>query len=164
MPLGIDFMQIFLHLFNVILLFGGLYILLYAPVKKFMKQREEHYKELEEKAQASLQEAEELKHSYEEKLKGVQEEIAAQKKKAAAELDKERQMGTRDVKEEAARIIADAKRDAEKKRSAILEDAKQEISKMIVDATEKLMLESVDGSVYDAFLDNVERSTVNGGE
>ena len=164
MPLGIDFMQIFLHLFNVVVLFGGLYILLYAPVKKFMQQREDHYKEMEEQAKAALQDAEDMKHSYEEKLRNVQDEIAAQKKKAATDLERERQAGTRDVREEAAKISADAKRDAEKKRSAILDDAKSEISKMIVEAAEKLMLEGGEGSVYDAFLDDVERSTVNGGE
>ena len=44
MPLGIDFAQIFLHLFNVVILFGGLYFILYSPVKKFMDKREEYYK------------------------------------------------------------------------------------------------------------------------
>ena len=164
MPLGIDFMQVFLHLFNVVILFGGLYILVYAPVKKFMQQREDHYKEMEQKAQDAMKDAEDIKHTYEEKLKNVQDEIAAQKKKAAMEMERERQAGTRDVREEATKIIADAKRDAEKKRSAILADAKQEISKMIEEAAEKLMLEGADGSIYNAFLDDVERSTVNGGE
>ena len=42
MPLGIDITQILLHMFNVVILFGGMYIILYSPVKKFMKQREEH--------------------------------------------------------------------------------------------------------------------------
>ena len=47
MPLGIDFTQILLHFFNVIILFVGLYILLYAPVKAFMQKRSDYYADLE---------------------------------------------------------------------------------------------------------------------
>ena len=39
MPLNIDFQQIFLHLFNFVVLFAILYFLLYKPVKNFMDQR-----------------------------------------------------------------------------------------------------------------------------
>ena len=33
-PLNVDWQQILLHLFNFIILFGGLWLLLYKPVKK----------------------------------------------------------------------------------------------------------------------------------
>ena len=39
LPLNIDFQQILLHMLNIVLLFGGLYLLLYKPVKKFMDER-----------------------------------------------------------------------------------------------------------------------------
>ena len=39
-PLNIDWQQILLHLFNFAILAGGLYLLLYKPVKRFMEQRE----------------------------------------------------------------------------------------------------------------------------
>ena len=35
-PLNVDWQQILLHLFNFIILFGGLWLLLYKPVKNFM--------------------------------------------------------------------------------------------------------------------------------
>ena len=38
-PLNIDWQQILLHLFNFLILFGGLYLLLYRPVKAFMDKR-----------------------------------------------------------------------------------------------------------------------------
>ncbi len=38
-PLNIDWQQILLHLFNFVLLAGGLYFLLYAPVRNFMEKR-----------------------------------------------------------------------------------------------------------------------------
>ena len=57
-PLNIDWQQILLHMFNLIILTGGLYFLLYQPVTAFMKKRQEYYAGLEADAQAKLQEAE----------------------------------------------------------------------------------------------------------
>ena len=39
MPLNIDWQQILLHLLNFVILAGGLYFLLYKPVKNFMLAR-----------------------------------------------------------------------------------------------------------------------------
>jgi len=164
MPLGIDFMQIFLHLFNVVVLFGGLYILLYAPVKKFMLKREEHYKEMDEQAKAQLESADKLKEEYESKLQNVQDEITAQKKKASADLEDVRARSSRDAKREASRIIEEARKDAEKIRGSVVDDARREISKMIGEVAEKLLVEGTESSVYDAFLDDAERSAANGGK
>lgn len=164
MPLGIDFMQIFLHLFNVVVLFGGLYILLYAPVRKFMQQREDYYKDMERQAKEQLADADKLKEDYESRLRNAEEEIAAEKKKASMQLEDERMRSAREARAEASKIIEDAKADAQMIRSAIVDDAKHDISRMIGEVAEKLMLNGSQGSVYDAFLEDVERSTANDGE
>ena len=39
-PLNIDWQQILLHFFNFSILVGGLYLLLFKPVKRFMEKRE----------------------------------------------------------------------------------------------------------------------------
>ena len=158
MPLGIDFMQVLLHAFNVVLLFGGLYILLYSPVKKFMAKREAYYADLENQANAKLAEANAFKEEYETKLKNVQEEIAAGKKKASLEIEESKKMRMAEAAEEAEKIVARAKADADKQRSAIISDAKIEISEMIGEAAKKLLLESDEKSLYDAFLTGAERS------
>ena len=44
-PLNIDFLQILLHLFNFVLLAGGLTFLLYKPVNNFLEKRKEHFAE-----------------------------------------------------------------------------------------------------------------------
>ena len=56
-PLNIDWQQIILHLLNFAILAGGLYFLLYRPVRKFMDQREEHYRQMENEAQQRLDQA-----------------------------------------------------------------------------------------------------------
>lgn len=60
-PLNIDWQQILLHLFNFAILAGGLYLLLYKPVKQFMEQREADYRKAHDAAQAAQAQAEQLK-------------------------------------------------------------------------------------------------------
>ena len=55
LPLNIDWQQILLHALNLVILVGGLYALLFKPVKKFMDQRAENYQKM--KADAVLDSA-----------------------------------------------------------------------------------------------------------
>ena len=158
MPLGIDLTQILLHMFNVVILFGGPYVIIYAPLKKIMQQREEHYKEMDETAQKILSEAEQKNAEYEEKLKNVDSEISQQKKKASMDIATMRSTAEAEAKETAAKIIEDAKKDAENQRNAIVESAKKDITAMVEDATRKVVLAGNTSEAYDMFLDNAERS------
>ena len=51
-PLNIDWQQILLHLLNFAILAGGLYLLLYKPVKAFMAKREGWYQQQADEAGA----------------------------------------------------------------------------------------------------------------
>ena len=53
-PLNIDWQQILLHLLNFAILAGGLYFLLYKPVKDFMDKRTAYYKEMDDQANARI--------------------------------------------------------------------------------------------------------------
>lgn len=67
-PLNIDYQQILLHLFNFSILAGGLYLLLYRPVKQFMERREAYYEDIHRQAQEDRDQAEQLKAACQEKL------------------------------------------------------------------------------------------------
>ena len=54
-PLNIDLQQILLHLMNFVILFAILYFFLYGPVKKFMDNRREYYKQLDEEQRRTFQ-------------------------------------------------------------------------------------------------------------
>ena len=54
-PLNIDWQQILLHFFNFSILVGGLYLLLFKPVKSFMEKREKHYADMEAAAESERQ-------------------------------------------------------------------------------------------------------------
>ena len=162
MILGIDFMQIFLHLFNIILLFGGLYILLYKPVKEFIQKREDHYREMDEQAKKTLDEAKALKAEYTAAMDKADEEVEAKMSAAQAEIAEMRKTEEESLKKKAEDVIAEAKAEGERKKKGIVEGAKEDISKMIEEATRKIMLDSEGGSSFDSFLDEAEKSSDGG--
>ena len=87
MPLNIDWQQILLHLLNFVILFAGLWLLLYKPVRKFMNSRREHYEKMDADAEKKSAEAEEKRAEYEKKLAGADAEIDEKRSAARRELD-----------------------------------------------------------------------------
>ena len=162
MPLGIDITQILLHLFTVVLLFGGMYILLFAPVKKFMSQREEHYKLMDQQAMDMLMDAEEKKKTYETKLAGVDEEIALNRRQAAEELIEYREKMAEQFREESEQMMEQAKAEAEARKRQIVDGAKDDVKEMITEATGKILSDDSQSKLLDVFLDEAERSVANG--
>ncbi|MCI6915594.1 MAG: ATP synthase F0 subunit B [Lachnospiraceae bacterium] len=164
MPLGIDFGQIFLHLFNVVILFGGLYLLLYKPVNNFMKKRADHYKEVDEAANAKLADAEAKVKEYEEKIAAADAEIAENKKTAAAELETFRENKKKEAEREAASILSSAEKKAEAERAGIVTGAKEDITKIIEEAAKKVAVGGDTEAAFDAFFDSAERGKQDGTE
>ena len=107
-PLNIDWQQILLHLMNFAILAGGLYVLLYRPVKAFMAKREAYYQAQADQAEKTAQEAERLKADYQAKLDAAGEEILQEKKRAAQAAQASAQRQLEDAKAQAEKILSDA--------------------------------------------------------
>ena len=150
-PLNVDWQQILLHWMNLAILTGGLYFLLYEPVKQFMEKREAHYRELDEQAAGKLREAEELKAAYQAKLDGAEEEIrqARAKSQSAVQQSVEEQMA------QARQIIAKAKEEAASSREHIIRESQRELRELTVAAVKKLTVKA-DTDLFDQFLDLAE--------
>lgn len=162
MILGIDFMQIFLHLFNIIILFGGLYYLVYKPVTAFMDKRDAKYKDMNDKWEQNLRDAEDLRDKYEKALKGADDEIAAKKAEAEAEIAELKKSETEAARAEAAKIIQDAKAEGERRKAGIVDSAKGDITRMIEDAARKIMDADDNASAFDSFLNETEKQSAGG--
>ncbi len=160
--LGIDIQQILLHLLNFTILFTGLYILLYGPVKKFMEARQEEYKKQDEESSEKLANAEKLEAEYKKKLEDADNEIAEKKRAMSKEMSAARDQSEADAKAEAISIINAAKKSAELEKAEILETAKGEITRLIEDAAQKMILSGDTSEVYDKFLEGAERSIEDG--
>ena len=155
-PLNIDWQQILLHLLNFVILAGGLYLLLYQPVKKFMAQREEHYRQMAAQAEQTRQEAQQIKEDYQARLQAVEEEIGQRRAQAQREIDQSTQIQMIRAQEQADKILSDAQAAAQRTRTKVLEESQEELKELAMTAAEKLLLQSK-GDPYDQFLDLAER-------
>ena len=162
MPLGLNFTQIFLHLFNFLLLFAILYFLLYKPVKDFMEKRAKTYRDLDNETRTNLKESEETKALYDSKIANAESEISQMKQKSHQDIEKNGEAQIKAAKDEAERIIKEAKDEAVREKERIMEEAQTEISEMVADATEKLALKATSSEAFDQFLNAVDLAEERG--
>ena len=155
-PLNIDWQQILLHLMNFAILAGGLYFLLYRPIKSFMDKRAAHYQEQADQAEKTSQEAQQLKDTYQARLDAADAEIREEKKQAQKDAAAAAQQQLDAARAEAEKIVSDAQAMAERSREKIVRQAGQDVKELAAEATEKLVLQS-GGDAFDQFLDLAEK-------
>ncbi len=160
MPLNIDWQQILLHLLNFVILAGGLYFLLYKPVKDFMGKREEEYKRIEELSMNDRIETEAMRKEMQAKFDAVQDEIAQMRIKAGDEIEAEKQQMIADARAEARRILETAGKTADQRAKKALADSNDEIRDLALEAVRKMLLSDEDA--LDKFLDAAESGSGNG--
>lgn len=153
MPLNIDWQQILLHWMNLAILTGGLYFLLYKPVKDFMAKREAHYRSLDEEASAKLAEAERIKAECQAKLDGADEEIRQMKAKSQQAVQKSAEEQLAQAQSQAKQIVAHAQAEAEHSRERVLKESQRELRKLAAQATKKLAFQA---DPFDQFLSLAE--------
>lgn len=157
LPLNIDWHQILLHLFNFAILSGGLYLLLYKPVKDFMAKREAHYKEVDDKANSVKAEAERIKQEYLDKMAGLDAQIEQKRMDADKEIDDMRAEQLAMVRKEADEILAKARKTAEHEYNLMMKNYTDEVKELAISAAQKALLQSR-GDPYDEFIKLAERS------
>ena len=156
LPLNIDWQQILLHMFNLIILGFGLYYILYKPVKAFVDKREAYYKDLDDSANKKNEDADKLLKEYQDKLAKADEEIKDKKNIVMKELDDKVNSELNKAKEDAKRIVEDAKAQGQKKHDELVESANKDICDLAIKATSKLVDKTLDDS-YDEFLKSVKK-------
>lgn len=154
-PLNIDWQQILLHLFNFVILAGGLYLLLYGPVKRFMEKRAAYYKEMDEKAKATLYKAEQEAAEYQEHLKTVDEEVRQMKAEAVKRAEEVTNEEIARAKAQGEKILEDARKQAQAEQERMVSEAQGEITQMALNAVEKLMGKD-SSETLDEFLNSVK--------
>lgn len=163
MPLNIDIVQILLHMLNFVILAGGLTLILFKPVSKFLAERREYFEGLEKENAEKAEANEKMKAEYEQKLEAARTEISELRRQSEKEAADAAKAYIDSAKEQAANIIRTAEKDAEDRRSHILDSAQTEISELVIEATQKLLAESASEErsrvLYDEFLANAGRNT-----
>ena len=154
-PLNIDWQQILLHFFNFSILVGGLYLLLFKPVKSFMAKREKHYADMESAAAAREKDTEELKAAMAKREAAFDTEQAEKRAAAAKEAEPFAQQQRDAAKAQADRILSDAKSAAENERQKIVAEANREAVAIAEEAMEKLLAKET-SRAYDSFVNAAE--------
>ncbi len=152
-PLNIDWQQILLHVLNLVILVGGLYLLLYKPVKNFMAKRKEYYEQMDKKSNENLENSEAIKKEINERLKNLNAEISQKKTTVNKEIEDYRNTELAKASKEAEDIVKKAMADGNLEKERILSSANEEIKNLVCEATEKLVLDSTASDAYDQFLD-----------
>ena len=155
MPLNIDWQQILLHWMNLAILTGGLYVLLYKPVKEFIAKREEHYRQMEGEAADKLAQAEQVRAEYQAKLDGAEEEIHQARAKAQQALQQSTEEQLAQAQEQAKQIVAHARAEAEHSRERIMSESRRELKELTARAAKKLAAHP-EADPFDQFLDLAE--------
>lgn len=162
MPLNIDFLQVLLHMLNFVILAGGLTLLLFKPVSKFMKEREERFRKQAAENEEKAKENESLKAEYETKLKDAEEQIAEMRQKAEKETADAAKLYLNDAKEKASALMIAAEKEAEERKRHILDSAQTEIEELVLTATQKLLgdtsTEKRNSALYDEFLQRADKT------
>ena len=139
LPFGIDATKILLHLLNFAILVIGLTFLLYKPILKFIKKRQEDIQNSIDKGEKMQAEADEKKSEYVQKL--AEAEAEAADIKAAAE--RESEVRAKEVidkaKEDAKAIKANAETEADKLKKEVLADAKNQIADAVITLAENIV-------------------------
>ena len=155
-PLNIDITQILLHALNFVILAGGLTLILYRPVCRFLKERRDHYEKIEEENEKAAKECEALKKEYEKKLRDADEALAERQREAERVMADNASRFIEGAKAKADAIVRDAEEEAEARKAHILESAQTEIGELVLSATQKLMGDNVtpesDSALYDEFI------------
>ncbi|MBO4782701.1 MAG: ATP synthase F0 subunit B [Lachnospiraceae bacterium] len=161
MPLNIDIVQILLHMLNFVILAGGLTLLLFKPVKKFMEDRKKYFEDKEKEIADGLEKNESLKAEYEEKLSKVDAEIEEMRINAKNETATQAKEYLNNAQEKASTIISEAEQQAEERKDHILDSAQTEIGELVVEAAQKLLESNATPQktheLYDEFIKSMVR-------
>ncbi len=162
MPLNIDFLQILLHMFNFLILAGGLTLILFKPVNKFLEERRRYFEAAEQEIAAKTEENEKQKAQYEAKLKEANIQLAEMRATAEKEIAETSKTALMRAKEKAHEIVMAAEKEAEDRKEHILDSAQTEIGELVVTAAQKLLSDTVtperNSALYDEFIRLAEES------
>jgi len=131
--LGIDWLKIVIHFVVFAVLAVGLYLLLYKPILKFIRTRQENIQKGIDDGNALKEEGQALKEEYDRKLADAD----ADRERVIAEANAQSEQILADArakaKEETAAIKQEAKRQAEAEQAAAKAELKEDAGKVAVD-------------------------------
>lgn len=155
MPLGLNFLEILLHLFNLAILIVGIRFLIYKPVKKFIEKRKADYKAEEDAANKTRDDAEALKAQYEQALGEAKDEAARISEEAVAGAKVRAEDIVNGAKEEAKLLLDKTNADIAQSKELAKEQMAAAVPELAVNMASKILEREVKSSDNEAVIDSV---------
>lgn len=153
--LRIDINLIF-TVINILVLFGGLWLVLFKPVRKILDERQAEADREFEEAKGKQAEADAAKEQYDSELAKIEQTRAATMTEARRKADDEYHRIIEHAETQAKDITERATIEAENQKKKILKSAEDEIADMVVEAAGKVAGTAggadFDRALYDEFL------------
>ena len=152
MPLGLNVIEILLHIFNFIILIIGVRFLLYKPIKKFMDKRAQGYAEEEAEHEKKKEEAEKLRAEAEEKIREAEVRAAKIEDDANANAIKEADAILESARKDAKDIVARAEADMAAKEVRERAALSREVTSLALTMSSKILEREVNAEDNEAVI------------
>ena len=155
LPLGINFIEILIHLFNFLVLVTFLSLLIYKPVKKFMAKREDEYKNADSKSKATEKEALSLKEIHESILNKAKQDavhITEQAEKAVGNLKQEI---LNEARAQANEIIKAGEKEVLQEKEKAREELVYTVSELAIEIAQKILEREIREEDNDTIINNI---------
>lgn len=143
--MGITWSGILLHLINLVILTVGLYLLLFKPVKKMIRERQEKVKKIEKENADLNEEVKELKDSSRKVLSEAKQEAAVIHDNAVKVANQKAGEIVGDAKTRAKTLIERTEAEMEAERKKMQTDVEKQIADVSLAVAEKVLGRSVSG-------------------
>ena len=137
--MGISWSSIVLHLIALIILTVGLYFLLFKPVKKMIRERQEKVKKIEKENADLNEEVKELKNSSEKVLSEAKKEAAAMHESAVKVANQKANDILSEAKAKAKALIDRTETEMDEERKKLQADVEKQIADVSLLVAEKVI-------------------------
>ncbi len=151
--LGLSLTKFLLHLLNFAILFVALWLILYKPVMKFIRARQERIDKEKREAEEDRKAAEAARLAGEERLNALDEELENKRITAEQELQAIREEQLNESKAQADEIVKAAELRAKAEADKIVAEAKAGIKDAAVTLAQSIIEQKID-KVDDALIDS----------
>lgn len=155
--MSIQPLDIVIHLVNIFVLFLLLRLLVYGPVQKFMQQREDRIKSQLKSAGDAKAEADELKASFDAKLRDADQEVQQKLLDGTQRASDAAAVIAEQAQQQAQGIIDAAKQRADSERGQMLQSLQPQVTEMAISLAGEILKREVspadNRSVIDTFFD-----------
>lgn len=141
--LGISVTSILLHLLNLVVLTVGLYILLFKPVKKMVRERQEKIKKIEQENSELNAEVKKMRDNTESVLADAKQQAAELQENAVRTANRKADGIINDAKIKAKNLVDRTEKELDEERKKLEQDIEKEITDVSFAVAEKVLARDI---------------------